>query len=164
MHQDRGHRAAGASSPCVASQPPDGAWRCRNQIARAWVEATGWVHPRRGGSDSQDVWLQTVRALVGNTGDTDRAFVGFQEFRLGEHQAEFLVNLAAVFGPLLEWFEHQQGSSARLTGADGLWRTRLLVPGKDWADDPHLWELDLADEERVQRFQQTLVAALEKLE
>lgn len=83
----------------------------------------------------------------------DRAIVEVYQFRLGRHDAEFLVELDIQPRVWRDWMAHLGFETH-----DGVWSDRLRVPGRYAGDD--LWSVDLDDEAAGSQLSETVAAAV----
>lgn len=109
-------------------------------------------------------YKRSGRSFRFDTDSWNGAFVGFQESRLGRHDLEFYVNMTVDFAARREWMFGYEDDHKKANELDGLWRTRLAVPGKLWMQEVHLWEFNPEDMAAVDLFRTTLSAALDRLE
>jgi hypothetical protein len=90
----------------------------------------------------------------------DRAFVSFGAFKLGQHDAEFFVDVAVLPAVYADFVTRDGGG---VTVADGLWTDRLAVPGKQTLAMRDHWSFDAGDEAAAQTLTESVRQVLPKL-
>jgi hypothetical protein len=88
----------------------------------------------------------------------DRAFVSFGAFKLGQHDAEFFVDVG-VLPTVYADFVTRDGDGV----AGGLWTDRLQVPGKQTLAMRDHWSFDAGDDAAAQTLTESVRQVLPKL-
>jgi hypothetical protein len=128
----------------------------RNQDAVVPVVVAPFL-PERG-------FRRSGRTFVRENAAGDGAVVHFQQRRDGGYELEFFVNLGVFFRSFREWNARHDGHMGCPTVVDGLWQSRLIVPGRHWSDDPDQWRLDPDDVVGLSQFQGVLRHALDHVD